>query len=104
MEKMSAKFSLIIYYLTISGEFTVLEDRTKLRLCGMKSIVSWPLLKKECIKYYEDKKRDIQAIKICDSVYLINLVYIKDIPFIVASKRDMRSIKGKNFKEVTMEE
>ena len=40
---------------------------------------------------------------IADSVYLVNIVYIKDTPFIVASKRDMRSIRGKNFVEVKLE-
>lgn len=100
MEKMSNKFSHMIYYLTFLGHITILEDKTKPNILDRKPIITWDLLQKDKIKYYENKEKDIQAIKINKYVFLINIVYIRDSPFIVASKRDMRSIKGKNFKEV----
>ena len=103
MESMSAKFATMIQVLTFSGEITILENRKVPYKMDRKVVISWPLLRKDKIKYYEDKEKDIQAIKISDSVYLVNLVYIKDTPFIVASKRDMRSIRGKNFVEVQWE-
>ena len=100
---MSAKFATMIQVLTFSGEITILENRKVPYKMDRKVVISWPLLRKDKIKYYEDKEKDIQAIKIADSVYLVNIVYIKDTPFIVASKRDMRSIRGKNFVEVRLE-
>lgn len=68
-----------------------------------KPVIPWPLLRRDKMKYYENKEKDIQAIKIADSVYLVNIVYIKDTPFIFASKRDMQSIRGKNFVEIKLE-
>ena len=103
MESMSAKFATMIQILTFTGEITILENRRVPYKMDRKVVISWPLLRRDKIKYYEDKEKDIQAIKISDSVYLVNLVYIKDTPFIVASKRDMRSIRGRDFVEVKLE-
>ena len=103
MESMSAKFATMIQVLTFTGEITILENKKVPYKMDRKAVVPWTLLRKDKIKYYENKEKDIQAIKISDSVYLVNLVYIKDTPFIVASKRDMRSIRGRDFVEVKLE-
>ena len=100
---MSAKFATMIQILTFSGEITVLENKKVPYKMDRKPVIPWPLLRRDKMKYYENKEKDIQAIKVADSVYLVNIVYIKDTPFIFASKRDMRSIRGKNFVEVKLE-
>lgn len=100
MESMSTKFRLIVASICLTGEITILEDTKKDYIFDRKPILRWMFTIPDNVRYFEDKKNDSQAIIVGDKVYLLEIVTIKRSTFVVASKRDKRSLKG--YKEVKL--
>lgn len=94
MEVMSDDFVEFLALLNRIGEIIVVDDRTKLYSTGTRDVIAWFFIKTSpFIDYYEDKKKKRYAIQIGTSVYLLGIGYIRHEPFIIASKRDRRSLK-----------
>lgn len=94
MEVMSDDFVEFLSLLNRIGEIIVVDDRTKLYSTGTRDVIAWFFIKTfPFIDYYEDKKKKRYAIQIGNSVYLLGIGYIRHEPFIIASKRDRRSLK-----------
>lgn len=94
MEVMSDDFIEFLDLLNHIGEIIVVDDRTKLFNSDRRDVLTWFFLRTSpFINYYEDKKKKRYAIQIGNSVYLLGIGYIRHEPFIIASKRDRRSLK-----------
>lgn len=94
MEVMSDDFVEFLDLLNHLGEIIVVDDRTKLYSTGTRDVIAWFFIKTSpLIRYYEDLKKKRYAIQIGKYVYLLGVGYIRHESFVIASKRDKRSLK-----------